>query len=802
MKSVTSLPFGRPPAAQSAGIDLAFQQAVALHRSGQIQKAATQYQQILARSPKHAGALHMLGVVALASGAISDAQRLIGQAAQLLPQDAGVQVNFAIALADGGRLDEALGRIDQAIALNPQMPAAQLNRVAILVKAGQHQKALEAAEQLISAGHDSSELRINQGLALLGVKRPHEAIAIFESVLQAAPQHLKALNNLAVASIDIDQLDRAIELADRVLALQPKNAEALHTKGRALKQQEQLAHAEPLLRTATELKPMDADMLVSYADCLVSLQQHAQAISLLERALAMNPIRGNAYVVGGKALAAQGRHQEAIANFNKALEIEPTLASAHYWKSISEQQLKMYREALHSLQLCDADLSLTQPVRMGMCDWSGFEENVATACAQAIDKKRPPFLFLAMVDDPQIHFELARAYLKSRNILAGAQVVFPQRREGRIRVGYFSSDFYSHATMYLMAELFDSHTKDLFEIHAFSFGMQVFDGMRNRIECAVEYFHDVSSKSDRDIAALARDLGIDIAVDLKGFTWEGRPGIFANRCAPVQVSYLGYPGTTAADYMDYVIADTVVLPESLQPFFTEKVVYMPHSYQVNDRHRMIADRVFTRAELGLPTNGFVFCCFNNNHKIFPKTFDSWMRILHAVPGSVLWLLKDNVAAAENLIYEAKNRGISEDRLIFASRAPVDEHLARHRVADLFLDTLPYNAHTTTSDALWSGLPVLTLKGHAFAGRVAASLLTAVGLPELVTHTEQDYESQAIHLATCPEDLAAVREKLRKLLPDSPLFDGQRFTRNLEKAYQIMFQRQCAGLPHEIISISE
>lgn len=802
MKSISSFPFGRPTSSQPASIDLAFQQAVALHRSGQIQKAATQYQQILARSPKHAGALHMLGVVALASGAVSDAQRLIGQAAQLLPQDAGVQVNFAIALADGGRLDEALGRIDQAITLNPQMPAAQINRVAILVKAGQHQKALEATEQLISAGHDSSELRINQGLALLGLKRPHEAIAIFESVLQAAPQHLKALNSLAVASIDIEQLDAAIELADRVLALQPKNAEALHTKGRALKQQEQLAYAEPLLRTATELKPMDADMLVSYADCLVSLQQLEQAISLLERALAMNPIRGNAYVVGGKALAAQGRHQEAIANFNKALEIEPTLASAHYWKSLSEQHLKMYREALHSLELCDADLSLTQPVRMGMCGWQGFEENVATICDLAIDKKRPPFLFLAMVDDPKIHFDLACAYLKSRNILTGAQVKFPRRREGRIRIGYFSSDFHSHATMYLMAELFDSHDKNLFEIHVFSFGVQIFDAMRNRIECAVEHFHDVSDKSDHEVSALARELGIDIAVDLKGFTWEGRPGIFASRCAPVQVSYLGYPGTIGADYMEYVVADEIVLPESLHPFFTEKVVYMPHSYQVNDRKRIISDRIFNRNELGLPSNGFVFCCFNNNYKILPKIFDSWMRILHAVPASVLWLLKDNVAASENLAYEAEKRGISGDRLVFASRVSVEEHLARHRAADLFLDTLPYNAHTTTSDALWSGLPVLTLAGQAFAGRVAASLLTAAGLPELITHTAEEYEARAIHLATCSEDLAVVREKLSQLIPSSPLFDGQRFTRNLEKAYEIMFQRQCAGLPHEPIYIKE
>lgn len=800
MKSQNLFPFRPTTPDRPFDIDRAFQQAVAQHRSGQLQNAATQYQQLLAQRPNHAGAMHMLGVVALTSGAISDAQRLIGQAAQLLPQDAGVQVNFAIALADGGRTEEALNRIEQAIALNPQMPAAQLNRVAILVKAGRHHDALQAAEQLLAAGHDNTDLRINQGIALLGLKRPQEAIAIFEQVLEQTPKHLKALNNLATAMIDIDQLDSAIAIADQALALQPQYAEALHTKGCALKRQEHAAQAAPLLRRATELKPLDADMLVSYADCLIDLHQHAQAIAYVERALSIAPMRATAYVIGGKALAAQDRLQDAIANYNKALEIEPNLASAHYQKSLSQAQLKMYREAIHSLEQCDADLSLTLPLRMHMCDWTGFEENIKALRTETIDHKLPPFSLLAMVDDPQMHLELARAHLESLHISRGVQHSFPQRRKGKIRVGYFSANYFNHPVMYLMAELFESHAKDQFEIHAFSLGPQVFDTMRSRIECTVEHFHDVSSHTDEEVTSLARKRGIDIAVDLMGFTRDGRLGIFANRCAPVQVSYLGYPGTTGADYMDYVIADAVVLPPPLQRFFTEKAVYMPHSYQANDSRRAISNRQFTRDELGLPQDSFVFCCFNNNYKILPDTFDRWMRILHAVPNSVLWLFEDNATVAERLIHEAEQRGISGQRLVFAPRMALDEHLARHQAADLFIDTLPYNAHTTTSDALWAGLPVLTLVGQAFAGRVAASLLTAVGLPELITHTPQDYENRAIHLATHPGDLAALRAKLQELLRSSPLFDGQRFTRDLEKAYRIMFERQQANLPCEPIYI--
>jgi predicted O-linked N-acetylglucosamine transferase (SPINDLY family) len=324
--------------------------------------------------------------------------------------------------------------------------------------------------------------------------------------------------------------------------------------------------------------------------------------------------------------------------------------------------------------------------------------------------------------------------------------------------------------------------------------------MRQRLLKSFDQFIEIGTKSDIEVAQLSRDLNIDIAVDLTGFTQDARTGLFSHRAAPIQVNYLGYPGTMGADYMDYIIADKTLISSEQQLCYSEKVVYLPNSYQVNDRKRLISDRQFTRQELGLPENGFVFCCFNNNFKILPATFEGWMRILKAVEGSVLWLFQDNSWAVENLKKEAEKQGIAADRLVFAERLPLPEHLARHRQADLFLDTFPYNAHTTTSDALWTGLPVLTLMGQSFASRVAASLLNAVGLPELITTSQDDYEALAIELAMNPQKLEDIKLKLARNRLTAPLFDTPHFTKNLEAAYIEMYGRHHTSLEPDHITI--
>jgi predicted O-linked N-acetylglucosamine transferase (SPINDLY family) len=406
------------------------------------------------------------------------------------------------------------------------------------------------------------------------------------------------------------------------------------------------------------------------------------------------------------------------------------------------------------------------------------------------------------LDDPALQRKAALIYLTDQLSEAPPEGERPNRDPAqKIRIGYYSSDFHNHATAHLMAELLASHDRQKFEVWGFSFGPDRRDAMRQRLAQTFDRFIDVHTHSDHEVAQLSRAMGVDIAVDLKGLTGDARTGIFAHRCAPLQVNFLGYPGTMALPCIDYIVADKVLIPPESQKHYSEKVVYLPHSYQVNDSQRKIADQRFTRAELGLPEQGFVFCCFNNNYKIQPQTFDIWMRLLHAVPGSVLWLFEDNPTAAKNLRLEADHRGVDPARLVFAQRMQLPEHLARHRLADVFLDTLPYNAHTTASDALWAGLPVLTLIGQSFAARVAASLLQAMDLPELITHSEAEYESKALALARQPEQLQALKSKIERQRKTSPLFKGQLFAKHLEAAYEAMLERHRAGLAPDHIFVA-
>jgi hypothetical protein len=371
----------------------------------------------------------------------------------------------------------------------------------------------------------------------------------------------------------------------------------------------------------------------------------------------------------------------------------------------------------------------------------------------------------------------------------------------RIVVAYLSADFFEHATMYLMAGVFEQHDRTQFEFIALSYGPQSTDAMRRRAELAFDRFIDVQSLSDAQIATLLRELQVDIAVDLKGHTADSRFGIFARRPAPVQVTYLGYPGTSGAPYIDYVLADPTVIPETSRPHFSEQVAYLPHCYQPNDASRPAPDRAGQASDHGLPEQGFVFCCFNNNAKLNPELLTVWLRLLEAVEGSVLWLLKNTDSAAGNLRQFAIAHGVDPARLVFAPRAPFIDHMARYPHASLFLDTLPYNAHTTASDALWMGVPVLTCAGNSFAGRVGASLLRALELPELIASDLQAYESLAVSLARDPARLAALRGKLVANRLTTPLFDTAQSARHLETAYRQMWLRSQSGLPPETFFVN-
>ncbi len=441
--------------------------------------------------------------------------------------------------------------------------------------------------------------------------------------------------------------------------------------------------------------------------------------------------------------------------------------------------------------------------RLQCCDWRNYE-----AASQAIvaavgrgERADAPFSFLSHAADPAPQLACAKSFAAAE--YPGRPLALrPRRRGDRMRLAYVSADFHEHATAYLTAELFETHDRERFEVTAISYGPDDRSPMRTRLIRAFDRFVDVRDKTDREAAALIDELEIDIAVDLKGYTADNRAGIFSHRGAPLQVAYLGFPGTMGVPFIDYVIADRHVIPDRLAPHYSEKIVRLPDSYQVNDRARRIAEQAPSRGEAGLPETGFVFCSFNNNYKIRPAIFDIWMRLLKAVEGSVLWLLQDNPVAVENLRREAQARGVSAGRLVFAPRVDLPAHLARHRLADLFLDTLPYNAHTTASDALWAGLPLVTLCGESFASRVAASLLHAARLHELVTESLADYEALALKLATTPALLAGYRRRLEAERLAVPLFDTARFRRHIETAFAAMHERQRRGEPPASFDVTE
>ncbi len=528
------------------------------------------------------------------------------------------------------------------------------------------------------------------------------------------------------------------------------------------------------------------------------------ALASYDHAIRLNPNHAEAHHNRGCAFHAQLAYGAAIECYDEALRLKPDYANAHANRGNALLALKQYSAALASFDRALAlqpDYEYLRGTRLHtrrlLCDWHDDAADLAQLEAAIARGERValPFATLALTASPALQKRAAEIYVADKHPPrpeSEAAPILPHLAHSRIRIGYFSADFYNHATSYLMAELFERHDRTRFEILGFSFGPDTGDPMRSRVSAAMDRFLDVRSLTDRDIAQLSRSLQVDIAVDLKGFTRDHRAGIFAHRAAPIQASYVGYPGTMGAPWMDYLIADPTLIPARSRHHYSEKIAYLPGTYQPNDARRPIAATTPTRAAEGLPETAFVFCCFNNTYKITPAVFALWMRILARVEGSVLWLLEDNPASIANLRAEAARCGISPARLIFARPQPIAEHLARHALAGLFLDTTPYNAHTTASDALWTGLPILTLPNETFAGRVAASLLRATSLPEpaltgLIATSESEYEQRAVALAQHPERLLSLRTHLRQSRATAPLFDTAAFTRQLEAAYTAMLQ---------------
>lgn len=721
-----------------------FQQALGLHQQGRLREAESLYRAVLAQVPTHMNALQLLGVL----------------------------------LHQAGRHAAGLELIEQAIAISPEHAALHLNQGAVLVALGDHERAVASYDRALALDPGYAEALSNRGAALRELGRHEEALASYDRALQLRPDHAEALCNRGTVLQSMKQFDAALESYDRALALMPNYAEALSNRGVLLAE------------------------LGRFEDALGSLQQ----------ALRLKPDYAQAFYNHGNVLRELKRPAAALASYRRALELKPDYAECLHNCAALLREIERHDDAANVYAQLFA-LGATYPYTLGSmlnsrlqcCDWAQYKQarEQVVAAVKAGQPVDTPFSFLAICDVAELQLQCARTYTAQKYPAApGPLWDGRSHQHARIRVAYLSADFHEHATAYLMAGLFELHDRRRFEVTAVSFGPDSSSQIRARLEKSFDRFVDVRALSDLEVARLLLELEVDIAVDLKGFTRDARPGILALRPAPLQVSYLGYPGTMGASHVDYLIADRHVIPESHQCHYTEKIVRLPDSYQVNDRERRIAEHTPSREDLGLPGNGFVFCAFNSSYKITPAVFDVWMRLLQSVDGSVLWLLGGNAAAERNLRREAAARGVPASRLVFAPRADQASHLARHRQADLFLDNLPYNAHTTASDALWAGLPVVTCLGKSFAGRVGASLLHAVGLPELIAGSLEEYEKLALKLASDPALLAGVRTRLAQNRTSHPLFDTDRFRQNIESAYTRMWERHRQGLPPEHINLEK
>jgi predicted O-linked N-acetylglucosamine transferase (SPINDLY family) len=746
----------------------AMQRAAALFRAGDLAAAERLCEAVLSAKPDDFDALHLSAMVVAGRGRLEEADRLLSRALSKHRGSAEAHANHGNLRSARGLLTQALASYDRALEMKPEFPDALNARGIVLQRLGRHSEALASLDVALKLRPDFAAAMNHRATALKHLGRLDEAFESYDRALGLNPDFVETLNNRGGALKDVGRLDEALESYDRVLALKPELAVAHYNRGAVLS----------------------------------ALKRHDEALASYDRALALKRDFPEALNNRGAALAALGRHRESVESYDRALLLQPGFAEALNNRGTALSHLGQNEAASNDLERA-LELNPELPfargtlllARMHRCDWRAYEENSKRVIADVRAGKPAiePFMFLGVSDSPQDQLRCSQTWVREQ-CAPSASKLWPGNhyRHDRIRLAYVSAHFQDRPLGYLMARLFELHDRNRFETIAISTGPDDRSAMRARLKAAFDRFIDVRQRSDREVVQLMREMEIDIAVDRTSFTQGARPGIFTMRAAPIQVSYLAYPGTMGADFIDYIVADEVVIPPEHHAFYAEKVVYLPDSYFVNDSTRRIADRTPTRAELGLPERGFVFCCFNNNYKTTPQMFDVWMRLLREVEGSVLWLLGGNAAALSNLRSEAAARQVHPDRLIFAPRVTHEDHLARHRCADLFLDTLPYNAHTTASDALWAGLPVLTCIGTTFSGRVAASLLRAIGLPELITHSLDEYAALALQLAGDPERLDEIRRKLLAHRTTWPLFDTDRFRRYLEAGYVEMWERHQRG----------
>ena len=789
-----------------------FNEALSALNARDLNNAEKLFRQVLGLDEAHVPALNLLTVILMILSRFSEAEPLIAKAVKLNQSSDVSFYNYGLISKQLNKPKQALEQFSKAIELNPEIAETWNNRGTVYNELARYEAAISDFDQAISLKANYSEAYANKGKSLLALKRHDIALAAYDKALSIKTDLAGAWLGRGNVLADVKRYDQALAAYDKALSIKTDLENAWIGRGNLFwdlkRYEEALAAYDKALSTQPDLE----NAWLGRGNVFTDLKRYEEALAAYDKALSIKPDLENAWLGRGNVFWSVKRYDEALTAYDKALSIKPDLERAWFGRGNILFDLKRYDEAFAAYDTAlklKPDLSAAEGARlhakMQSCDWSNFH----IECRSLIDSvrcgKQPtvPFVLLTIEASAEDQFRYANAWVETNcqtSIPEGHSVT--SKENTKIRIGYLSADLRNHAVAYLTAGVFEKHDKNRFETFAFSTGPDHKSDFRIRLKAAFNDFIDLHNRSDAEVADAIKSFNIDILIDLMGHTQDSRLMVLIRRPSPIQVNYLGYAGTVGGNNLDYIIADKTLIPFRAKKYYSEKIVYLPNSFMPHDRDgRIISDQVFDRLDFALSNNSIVFCCFNNAYKINPIVFQAWTTILKAVANAVLWLSDLPEIAKRNLRHEAQKQGIDPKRLIFARRlVSSSDHLARYRFADLFLDTLPYNAHTTASDALWAGLPVLTQMGETFAGRVSASLLNAVNLPELITHSREEYEALAIDLALNRNKLSNIKEKLNKNRLTTPLFDTALYTKHLEAAYEAMYRRYQAGLLPDHIEI--
>ena len=786
-------------------IDAMIGQGIQAFQDGNIQSAELILQRVVKAFPSAYPALQMLGLIKAKQENYLEAISYFKKALKINSSDPALLYNLSQALISADQEAEAVTILVKCTKIAPNYPGAWFSLGRCLYWIGKNSEALEALDRAIELDPSNSQTLMAKGLALKSAGKFADAVEVLSTALKSEPGNFAAWLDLGHALSELKRYDEALIANEHAIAILPNDANAWYNQGAILSCLEQHEQALTANEQAITILPTRAEFWINKGSVLRKLKRYQDALAATDKAISLDESNFMAWLNIGALFRDLQNFEMAYQANEKALKLSPKNSDIWFNKALTESDLLDYPAAVlaytKAKQLGAQNeylLGNLISARMQIADWTHIE-NQLSDLQDEVKKGRHsvmPFSLLALFDDSAFHDAATKLYLDnkvgSRNRLSSLGIYGHQK----IRIGYFSSDLREHPVGMLIGEMIDKHDRSRFEVYGFSLlATKNGDAFRKRLVESFDHFFNCEVMSDEEVVAKARECEIDIAIDLNGHTQDSRPSIFALGVAPIQINYLGYPGTMGANFMDYIIADKTIIPNDSHQFYTEKVAYLPNSYLMYDSMQKVAPHMPTRFELGLPKDAFVFCGFNSGYKISKEVLTVWCAILRSVDKSVLWLTENNAEFKKNILMEFSSAGIPSERIIFASRVEkVEDHLARLKQADLFLDAWPYNAHSTGMDVLNAGVPILTKVGKSFAARVGASLLTSLNLPELITHSTDEYEAKAIQLANNPALLKDIKAKVQDQNARSKLFDTKQFTLGLESLYKQMYELKQAGLP--------